>query len=228
MSLELSLYQLESQLAELVEMREAATSEAEIAALDGVIADYLRAEIGKVDGIRAFWRHCETMIEAAKRERDAQNTRIQTWTGRLDRLKRTCCMVMESMPWRESARSKKLEGRTGALLLKADGGKQAVEITDEALIPDEFKRVTVTLSRSAWLSMVKEGVYAVSESFNLSAINDALAKPCSQCEGVSDVVDSVTGEKYRVASTCSACGGTGKNGVPGARLVPRGNHVECK
>ena len=212
--LELSLYQLESQLADLIEMRESAADEAEIAVLDAAIAQYLRAEVTKVDGVRAFWRHCETMIEAAKRERDAQNMRIQQWQQRLDRLKRTCCMVMEAMPWREG-KSKKLEGRTGALLLKTNGGKQAVEITDQSLIPEEFCTVTVTMSLTDWRHVEERFAFPpLKASPSLGAIAEALERPCEQCEGV--------------WPKCSACGGTGKNGVPGARLVPRGNHVECK
>ena len=59
---------------------------------------------------------------------------------------------METIPF-PAGKPKKLEGRTGALYLKANGGKQAVEVTDESLVPDELCTVTVTMTLTYWTQM---------------------------------------------------------------------------
>ena len=202
MSLELSLYQLESQLSELIEMREQAVADSgEIEAIDNAIREYITAEIRKVDSIRAFWLHCELMAWAAKEEAEVQAARSKVWKNRLDRLKDTVKLVMDTIPFPEN-KPKKLEGRTGALYLKANGGKQAVEIHDESLVPDELTQVSVQMSGIAWKELLAlagaESDYAsakVTRAPWLSLIAERLAK----------------GEA-----------------VAGARFAERGNHVEVR
>ena len=219
MSLDLSLYQLESQLSELIEMREQtcesvklAESEGdlpqtierlndEVAAIDNAIREYITAEIRKVDGIRAFWLHCELMIQACADEVKAQSARGHAWKQRLERIKSSVKLVMETIPFPEG-KPKKLEGRTGALYLKANGGKQAVEIHDESLVPDELTQVSVQMSGIAWKELLAlagaESDYAsakVTRAPWLSLIAERLAK----------------GEA-----------------VAGARFAERGNHVEVR
>lgn len=211
MSLELSLYAIESDLVNLIEMREQATEEMlaikdgstpehdaameAIAVIDNQIREYITAEIRKVDNIRAFWRHCELMRDAAKEEARVQSDRSKAWGARLDRLKATCALVMESIPF-PAGKPKKLEGRTGVLLLKANGGKQAVEVTDESLVPDELCTVTVTMLAIEW-----------HRGTNLRTISVGPRTPSR----------SLIGEQL-----------ANGEGVPGARLAERGNHVECK
>lgn len=244
MSLELSLYEIESQLADLVVFREEAAAEHAaapegslerrekqdaLAAIDNAIREYLQAELRKVDGVRSFWRHAELMRDAARAEAAAQTARAEVWGARLDRLKTMCQLVMEAMPW-PAGKTKKLEGRTGSLILKGNGGRQAVEITNEALIPDEYKRLRVTMSprdldlilRLLENAEVPDGLVIGPAAPGLAEISEGLLKPCHKCKGI--------GAKWNNSSSvpCDACGGTGLAGVPGARLVPRGSHVECK
>ena len=246
MSLELSLYQLESQLSELIEMREQAVADRktavgaepaektrEIEAIDNAIREYITAEIRKVDGIRAFWRHCELMAQAAKEEADVQAVRSKAWRNRLDRLKDTVKLVMETIPFPEG-KPKKLEGRTGALYLKANGGKQAVEIHDESLVPDELCMVTATMPGDFWESVVdafaaKNECYDLEEKHSpcrvtrvpsLSLIAERLAQKCTRCAGNGDLIIQ--------GIVCDECGGSGRQSVPGARFAERGNHVEVK
>jgi hypothetical protein len=144
---------------------------------------------------------------------------------------------MEMMPWREG-KPRKIEGQTGALYLKQNGGRQAVEVSDESLVPDEYCTVTVTMPSNAWpwlLSLADRAPenHAVChrESFrvgprvpSLSAIGGALEKPCGSCGGDGVARPHLQGEK----PVCTVCGGSGKAGVPGARLAPRGQHVEVR
>jgi len=210
MSLELSLYTIENDLANLIEMREQAIEEAkgvlslvgpeapeyadavrDVDVIDKQIAEYVRTEIRKVDNIRSFWRHAELMRDAAKAEANRQNERAKSWDGRLQAMRETIRFVMESMPW-APGKPRKLEGRTGSLMLKANGGKQAVEITDEALVPDEFCTVTVTITARQWKQM-------------------------------SDTRPPRTPSLSLIAAEIEK-----GEGVPGARLAPRGEHVECR
>ena len=274
--MELSLYQLESQLSELIEMREQTCEsmklaetegdlpntvegfQQEIAVIDNAIREYITAEIRKVDSIRAFWRHCELMASAAKEEAEVQAARSKAWKNRLDRLKDTVKLVMETIPFPEN-KPKKLEGRTGALYLKANGGKQAVEIHDESLVPDELCTVTVTYVAAEWkaiekrvaearpwqpaLSNVKVGQRVPS----LSLIAERLAAVCPKCRGEKVVCSFCHGFDDYCADVqtcevcigtrkatelysepCPECGGSGRQSVPGARFAERGNHAECK
>lgn len=255
MALELSLYALESQLSELIEMREATADslreacskdldpehakdaerlEEELAVIDNAIQEYITAEIRKVDGIRAFWRHCDLMAAAAKEEAELQAARSKAWRSRLDRLKQTVQLVMETIPF-PAGKPRKLEGRTGALLLKSNGGRPAVEISDESLIPDEFCVKTITLTPLVWQEilnavcdspqanrvwpLVRDGAKESARAPSLSLIAEQLSRNCEHCDGAPAV-----GTK----DECQWCGGTGKQSVPGARFAPAGSHVECK
>ena len=112
----LSLYKLESDLAELLEMRQqtqealreaarhdldpqtagqAKTLDDELTVIDNAIADYLKAEVRKVDGIRAVWRHLENQIIAAGIEIEAQTARRNMAKQHLERLKTGVQTVMQ-------------------------------------------------------------------------------------------------------------------------------------
>lgn len=254
MSLELSLYTLESQLSELIEMREATSDslrearskdldpehakdaerlEEELAVIDDQIREYITAEIRKVDGIRAFWRHCELMAQAAKEEAETQAARSKAWRNRLDRLKQTVQLVMETIPF-PAGKPRKLEGRTGALLLKGNGGRPAVEVYDESLIPNECKTVTITMTVPRWYEVLDEidmvgvtGVTIGPSLPSLSLIAEQLAKPCTLCCG-SKTITRPAELRGDETVDCPDCGGSGKASVSGARLKPVGVHVECK
>ena len=243
MSLDLSLYTIESDLSNLIEMREQAQAELyaittlgesperteateALKIIDDQISQYIGAEIRKVDNIRSFWRHCELMRDAAKAEAETQAQRAKAWASRLDRLKETCRSVMETIPF-PTGKPRKLEGRTGSLLLKANGGKQAVEISDESMVPDELCTVTVTMSAALWNAAAVffaedlVGTKVGPRTPSLSLIGEAIQKPCVACNGV--------GAPWNNSASvpCPECGGSGHQSVPGCRLSPRSNHVEC-
>lgn len=252
MSLELSLYQIESDLGNLIEMREEVVGRglaeehseigreilAELTVIDNQIHEYLTAEIRKVDGIRSFWRHAELMRDAAKAEARTQNDRAKTWDDRLTRLKAMCQQVMEAIPF-PPGKPKKLEGRTGALYLKQNGGKQAVTITDEALVPAPFCFVTATIRMDIWRQIedamrwrrgnVTEkpiGVGLGPRVPSLPLIAEALQKRCAVCR------DSPTPGWRQDAGhdgeICGECGGSGRQNIAGCRLEERGSHVEVR
>lgn len=135
----LNLYEIEDGLIEMIAAREEAETPEEIAAADSAIQAYVQAEIRKVDGIRGYLRQCDVMIKAAKEEAAIQKARADTWEARRDALKARCLEVMQRFG------TPRLEGRTGSLAVTTNGGRLAVAIPDESLVPDEFHYVVVTL-----------------------------------------------------------------------------------
>lgn len=98
-----------------------------------------------------------------------------------------------------------------------------VEITDEALVPEELCMITVTMPFPLWIALVTRKDFnmrdfaepgSVKESPrvpSLSLIAEALQKPCPSCDG-SGCMSGI--ESIR----CAECGGSGKQSVPGARF----------
>lgn len=244
-----SLWVLDSNLRALEDKREEleagpfdGTDDERLALLsqcDIAIHQYLTALPEKVDGIRGWWRHCEMLALAASEEAKRQAARGKAWGARLDRLKAMCCSVMDA------AGLKKLEGNTGYLSLKSNGGKQPVIVTDPALVPDEFCEITVTMSAAAWAwteRICRESDAATihdgptytrrvgPRTPRLELIRAALEARCGCCVGTGqEVFVSDNGhEEVEERKLCRECGGTGKQGVPGAYLEARQKHVECR
>lgn len=216
----MSLYSIESELADLIDLREEMIAKNEpIEAINGQIAVYVSKEIGKVDNIRGFLKHCSMMANAAKQERDVQAQRAKTWQDRYDTVKELCKAALEAVGKR------KIEGRTGSLILKTDGGRQAVTITDASLIPEELCQYEGSISGEAW-------------GFLAYGFSDA--DMWAYWTGRADVQMVRIPHKGRIAveldkpcecaniQPCAICGGSGKHGVPGAHLAPRGQHIEVR
>lgn len=206
-----------------------AATRADLAVLDEQIALYMAALPTKVDKVRAVWHRIETLIKEAAAEVKFQSKRGQHLKADLERLKDYSQRCMELIEW-PANKPRKLMGRSGYLLLKANGGRPGVEITDEALVPDELCTVTVTMPASSLLTLpVKDPLSRIGPRVpSLSLIAEALGNPCGPCNGTGGiVVDPVHNNGYDRAS-CPDCGGSGKQSVPGARLKPVGQHVEVK
>lgn len=246
----MSLWNIEQGLADLMEQREELLANdpfdnldreahaARLVDIDLAIAEYVKAEVRKVDNIRGLVKHLEMIRDAAWKESDVMKNRAQAADRQLTVLKSAIQVTMEEMEWREG-KLRKLEGKTGSISLKGNGGRQPVVITDEALIPEEYKRVTLTFDAGtmpalvAYLKLVGSGAvgsgWRVTMEPNLTAIGNALSEPCAACDGSGSTPEDREGlRSYRLDLPCSACGGSGKNGVPGAILAPRGQHVEVK
>lgn len=102
------------------------------------------------------------------------------------------------------------------------GDKQAVEITDESLVPDEMVFVTVQI-RADCLGVLdlcheeRDGKVKIGPRVpSLSLITEALGKPCERCKGANRICFEETqlGEWWDI---CPECGGSGHQSVPGCR-----------
>lgn len=250
---DLSLFGIESGLHDLFDAWQNAESPEQLEAAEVAIRACAEAEVRKVDGVRRYWRACEQMAAAAKHEAQVQAERARLWESRLDRLKAVVYEVMTRFE------RKKLEGQTGSLHLKGNGGKQAVVIHDESLVPDEFCMVTVTM-RADWFAKVDNFLaehyinvgdrtpVSIKRATSNSLIAEALARDCEACAGIGteprpiwcsaghlarfpygcNLCERFLAQGTTETDPCSVCGGTGKQGVPGARLAERGSHVECR
>lgn len=200
----------------------------DLAQIDAALLEYAKREIRKVDNIRGMWKHLQMMQVAASAEAEVQHQRAKSYERALTVLKSAVQVTMEEMEWREG-KPRKLEGKTGSISLKGNGGKEPVVITDESLIPDQFCTVTVKMPFEMW----KSAAVLMSEEFigssvgprvpSLTLIGEALNRPCGDCQG-----KGLLGFGLPGMGACTSCGGSGRQGVPGAVLGQRGAHVECK
>lgn len=223
---DLSLFDIERELHELLETWQSAETPEAISTAEQAIQAYAAAEVRKVDGIRRYINACSAQATAANQEAHVQVNRQHAWEARRDRLKAFCFDVMKSFG------VKKLEGATGSLSIRGNGGVQPLVITDSALVPDELCTVTVTLPVDRWNATVAgmrkppfdaqplhPSIQVAPRVPSNSRIRAVLESPCDRCNGAPAV-----GSK----DECQFCDGTGKTLVPGARLDPRGESLVVK
>ena len=191
----------------------------------------------KVDmSVRHVWKRIEVLIQEAADEVKLQSKRGQHLKADLERLKDYCQRCMELIEWKQG-KPRKLDGRSGYLLLKGNGGRPAVEVYDESLVPDELCTVTVTMTQTQWPMRLQRNCrqsfrstwrqksdhrQTPSPSLLISARHSRSA--CQGCEVRRTAAircSRPTEDRYismQVDMTCSECGGSGKASVPGARL----------
>lgn len=145
---ELTLFDIESGISGLVNERDECETDAEREQVDQAIAAYIAAEITKVDGIRSYMLHCQIMSAAAQEEAERQRVRAKQWEARAANLKAMCLRVLQS------AGKKKVEGRTGALMVKGNGGLAPLNVTDESMIPEECCVYAGKIAGPLWLRTV--------------------------------------------------------------------------
>lgn len=235
---DLTLWQIEAELAELFNAREQLVELGEdLAPIDQAIQEYVAREVRKVDNIRGYIRHAEMMVAAAEAEAAKQKARAEAWQGRIDRLKAACKYVMETMPW-QVGKTRRIDGSTGSLVLKTNGGKQAVTITKPELVPEELVQYDGQIAGAAmeslralvtsahglqnWVQWRSRRDVQIERIPHRGWIGEALGRQCDDCNGYG----TKGGEKGD--PKCEACDGDGRARVPGAHLEPRGSHVEVK
>ncbi len=233
----LTLYDLSRELVELMDAWDDPDVQPETRIkIEKTLRLYAQAHVRKVDGIRAFLKHCELMIDGARREVATQKAHEEAWEARRDRLKALCVDVMQEF------QAKRLDGNTGSLLLKGNGGKQPVTISNPELVPAEFCTLNISVNKATWAAFQERleadsnsrlalSALIASQSFQghseprKSLIEAELQKPCQVCEGRGWMPDTATIVGATASKPCDACGGSGKRGVPGCTLEPRGVHL---
>jgi hypothetical protein len=229
-----SLYLIEDTLEQIQMQRQIAEAEGDSEALkviDQIEREYLTKEAAKVTSYVALIRSRGATVLACQQERkriaDIQNAAHRD----IDRLKANALEAMQRFGVKEL---KATPG--GGFRRQANGGLQALE-TDVNVIEDDLLLVTVTMPRHVWDQVEAEVVLTCdlgdqllisSDKPNTDLIRDALKRRrvCPECGGVGYPHD---GEGYVTSSKeCQRCEGSGNipNTVPGAKLLPRGEHVK--
>lgn len=236
----LSLFHIEQDLAELMAAREDALANGfqspedqstTVAAIDEAIQQYATREVAKVDGIRGYLRWTKAQIAEARAEADRQTARANQLEAGADRLKQFVVDVMQS------AGKKRLDGKTGALMVKGNGGVEPLVIDDESLVPDELCWMEGKIRADVWAEIINVVQATGSEGLKYlyrtavfkrvaspSLVREALAKNCTACCGRPLEFDGMEA----ASMTCMACGGSGRAGIPGVRLAHRGVHLELR
>lgn len=241
----LTLYSFPIEILRLVEYREellAGEYELEPAARAQVaeeceqrIATLIEMQPAKVDSFCGFLRECERREQVDTAEAERILRRAQQWKERRRYLAGRAIAAMQA------TNQKKLEGQNSTLALRDNPPK--VEVTQEALLPAEFRRTTVTLDhltcemivavlRKAELISLANTLMVALQTGKTEPKRAEIAKVlkstenCSQCEGTG--VTLIPGVDVG-PQMCQDCKGTGSinRGVPGARLVS-GVRLEVK
>lgn len=146
----LSLYQIESDLAQLCEERDRADSEGDseaVAVMDGLIAGYLTREAAKIDSGCALIRSDYTTIAVLRQEAERLLDRAKAFQARVDRIKRAWCEAMAAQSIKE------LKSQHNTIRRVRNGGVRPVVVKDAAALPLECRRIKLTMSFETWLEI---------------------------------------------------------------------------
>ena len=135
----LTLFQIEESIALLAE---AAEEEGMTPDIEQALTTYLQGALEKRDRVAEFIQYCEWMAELAKAEIKRLQGRQKHFEGTADRVSAMVLRVLDLLG------AKKLEGRTHTMSKRKC--PPSVQIDDEARVPSEFKRVTLTLRLDEW------------------------------------------------------------------------------
>ena len=193
----LSLFVLTEAIVTLMEAIDEAPDELARETVSQELRHYVEQEVRKVDSIRAYYKHCEFMASAARQEAAEQAKRSQAWAARADRLKHMVYDVMTTFGM------KKLEGRSGVLMVKGNGGRQLVKVDNPELLDPKYLDYAGVINGAVWERLKRECPWLVQES-----------------------TDAV---RIGAAPSLTRIGEALQDGpVAGARLEDRGSHAEIK
>ncbi len=224
---------IESELQELLTLRETAESEGaipeELQAIDRQIEQYFEREVRKVDGIANAIHIYEHAAEAAQEEAIRIMARAKTLQSTADRIRENALRTMQlfGVP--------RLDTPTNRLRVCGNGGKEPLEVSIPDAVPDQCRVFRLTFRLDTLLairSALGPGLMRdclddqiVSEPDN-DAIRAALKQSiaCPECKGEGAPWNN------SAAVPCVRCNGSGTvpNTVPGARLLPRGEHLRVE
>lgn len=208
----LSLFEITNSLSDLMEARQELldetiltedqkTENAEaLEQVDLAIVEYVTKEIRKVDNIGRFILECNARSSAIAEE-VTRLTKIRHRTMSIaDRIREMVLQIMRDTG------VKKLEGEIATLRRQANGGVQPVEIVQPELVPDKFKRITISFCPDDWQRFVE--MHGDRDSAEGRILKRAAIES----------LPTLNKELIREALEAG-------EGVMGARLAPRGEHL---
>ena len=142
-----TLYALSEELVaylETVEMTAEGTPERQ--ECETAIAHYMEQLPAKVDGVSWMLAHLEGQVQMAAGELKRLQARKQAFDRAVDRLETYCVRVIEKLPEPKKG-ARKVEGSTCTLSIRPSEG---AIITDEAMVPADYKTACVEMPARAW------------------------------------------------------------------------------
>lgn len=211
----LSLFAIESELLGLIDQREdalerlaAATASPELpgvenytpaiteelAVVDGLIRDYLKREVKKVDSIAFCVKEFEARAEARKAEAERMKASADRDAETAKRIKEMVLQVMQEFG------EKKLPGRLFTITRQGNGGVQALTIAQPDLVPDAFKRVLVSMPLIFWaeLTAQRPGLTSAATINRLEPNTEAIRESLLNDQGVMGCKLEERGEHIRI------------------------------
>lgn len=192
----LSLYAIETDLAQLLDLREQAEAEGEtpktLAVIDKQIAEYFAKEVKKVNGICNAIHAYEAAATEAFLEGERLHARHKNLQGRADAIKKATLRAMQDHG------VKVLETPQNKIQRVGNGGLQLLEVTLE--VPFKYQMVEVKVSREVW---------------------EAIKNAFEDVSGFSAEVDAPTPNNSAIREALKR-----GEIVPGAYLKDRGEHLK--
>ncbi len=186
---DISLYRLESGLIQLLEYRqerlsstEDPASEEELVALDGEIKAYVTEKLPvKIDSTAAVVLWKERRLASLREEKERIKRAINAESSDLERLKAYIADVLALLPEPKKG-SRKLSGATHTLSLRGNGGLAPMEISDETMVPNQYRDATVTMPYEDWSKI--EGFCPNAAKVTVSLNNARIRDDLESGEGV--------------------------------------------
>ncbi len=180
--------------------------------------------ITKTDSLAGVLRRLPRDVAEYKAERDRMAAKANAAERGLKWLKEYTARVMRVSGW------KNLKTEKNTIALRGNGGVQPLEIIDKAAVPSEYRDVVIRMPLTLWWAIGEVfgalkliDADPISDEPNNARIREALRTPCEVCAPPHDGDRAVED-----LADCPFCHGSGTQQVPGARLLPRGEHIEVR
>lgn len=153
-----SLYEVMDDLGALINSADMVTTDEQLQELLGDISAKTDQARWKIDGIAKYFLVLDAREEAAKKEialLQARRKRIAADYERLEKYVMNVIATFVQQPVDKKGKPKgprKLCGNEAELALCAT--PTSVQITDEALVPDHFKKITIQLNLATWKDLL--------------------------------------------------------------------------
>lgn len=150
----LTLYNIAAELLDLHTLRAEVEAEGDAEAvkvIDGQLQEWIQGCLAtKADGIRGWLKHLAVQAAEWQEEADRFTALAKKAREDGDRLKTTVLYAMQLLEMKQVAGSK------GDILLRrrGNGGVKPLVIAQPELVPEKYRRVTVTMPLLAWRNVV--------------------------------------------------------------------------
>ena len=238
-----SLYQIAADLQQLMQMYEEAEEEGDsvaLKAIDVALTEWCNhKEPAKVDSYAALIRRETAEADLCREEAERLMARVRAKEAHVKRLKDNALRVMQQFNIKE------LRTPTNSIKRVKNGGLEPLEITSEAkMLPEDCRTYTLVISGLAYafiralcadapqcIAVLDGAVVQPNSEMIRAALREK--ETCPECKGEGSLECESTPHPltgFSGREECSRCQGRGviPRTIPGARLLPRGEHVTLR